>query len=116
MAGPKIDSYAFGEIVIDGRRYRHDVIILPDGVLPDWWRLQGHSLAVEDLAPVLKAAPRTLVVGLGAQGRMQVPEATRRALEGQGIELLALSTAEACQVYNRLRHSGDTAAALHLTC
>jgi hypothetical protein len=33
---PKIDSYEFGRIVIDGREYRADVIILPERVVADW--------------------------------------------------------------------------------
>jgi hypothetical protein len=37
MAVPKIESYHFGEIVIDGRRYSSDVIIYPDRVEGQWW-------------------------------------------------------------------------------
>jgi len=31
-AAPKIESYGFGEIVIDGRRYSSDVIVYPERV------------------------------------------------------------------------------------
>jgi hypothetical protein len=47
MAAPKIESYRFGEIVIDGRRYSNDVIIYPDRVDGKWWREEGHSLVPE---------------------------------------------------------------------
>ena len=63
MAVPKIDSYRFGEIVIDGRRHSKDVIIYPDRVRGHWWRKEGHFLALEDLAEVLQAPPEVLVVG-----------------------------------------------------
>ena len=36
--GPQIESYSFGEVVIDGKRYRSDVIVFPDRVKPNWWR------------------------------------------------------------------------------
>jgi hypothetical protein len=44
MIPPKIDSYKFGRIVIDGQAYSRDVIILPDRVIRDWWRDSGHIL------------------------------------------------------------------------
>lgn len=50
---PHIDAYRFGEITIDGTTYRADVIVLPDRVVANCWRKEGHSLVVEDLAAVL---------------------------------------------------------------
>ena len=38
MPTPHIESFFFGHIVIDGRAYAQDVIILPDHVLGGWWR------------------------------------------------------------------------------
>ena len=42
-----IDSYQFGKIVIDGTGYSSDCVILGDSVQANWWRKQGHLLAVE---------------------------------------------------------------------
>jgi hypothetical protein len=115
----RIDSYEFGEVVIDGARYDSDVIILVDGVQSNWWRKQGHSLAVEDLEAVIAAKPSVLVVGCGASRPcgMEVPEATQRVLKENGIELQALGTYKAVERFNELSEAGvDVAAALHLTC
>jgi len=116
ISGPKIDSYRFGRIVIDGEAYTKDVIILPDGVIPNWWRDEGHRLKPGDLERVLDAGPKTLVVGQGAYGRMGVDVATRQLVAEAGVELIELSTSEAVERYNQLRDRGDVAAALHLTC
>ncbi len=116
MTAPRIESYHFGQIVIDGRPHKQDVIILPDRVLGGWWRQEGHVLHPEDLTAVFGAAPDVLVVGRGANSRMRVTTETRRALQAAGIELVALSTAEACETYNALREGRAVAAALHLTC
>ena len=115
---PTIDDYRFGRIEIDHRPYTQDVIILPSGVLPHWWRQEGHVLHAADLEAILEAPtkPRTLIVGLGAYSRMRVATDARRALEEAGIELIALSTERAVEKYNALRQRGDVAAALHLTC
>jgi hypothetical protein len=116
MTAPRIETYRFGHIVIDGQAYSRDVIILPDRVLGGWWRKQGHVLHPDDLDVVFKIAPEVLVVGQGAYGRMEVPFKTREALQAAKIELIALSTEEACQAYNRLREQRAIAATLHLTC
>lgn len=116
MNAPQIETYRFGHIVIDGRSYGKDVIILPDRVLGGWWRQEGHVLHPDDLGAVFKAEPDLLVVGQGAYGRMEVTQETRRALETAGIELIARPTEEACQTYNRACEQRAVAAALHLTC
>ena len=114
---PKIESYEFGRIVIDGREYRADVLVLPDRVVADWWRLEGHNLAPEDLREVVGAAPRHLVVGTGAYAAMSVPGDTVTTLEGEGIKVEAHDTATAVRRYNELAAAGEAvAAALHLTC
>jgi hypothetical protein len=112
----KIDSYRFGQITIDGKAYHKDVIILPDRVVAGWWRKEGHTLHPEDLEAVLDAAPEVLVVGQGASGLMRVAPETEQALRTAGIELIALSTGQAVEAYNRLRGERAVAAALHLTC
>ena len=111
-----IDSYRFGEIVIDGRRYTSDVIIFPHRVRGDWWRREGHQLHPDDLQEALKEPPEVFVVGTGISGMMRVLDETRRLLESQAIQLVAQSTDEACQTYNQLSVSKRVVAALHLTC
>ena len=116
MSTPRIESYRFGHIVIDGQAHTNDVIILPGHVIGDWWRKEGHSLHTEDLDAVFDAAPSTLVVGRGANGRMRVPSQTRQVLEDAGIEVVTAKTGQAVEEYNQRRKEGDVAAALHLTC
>jgi hypothetical protein len=112
-----IDSYQFGEIVIDGVSYTSDCIILGDCVQPNWWRKQGHLLSAEDLQPVIAAKPSVLVVGCGASGFMKVSEKTRQSLEQHDIQLEALDTHKAIERFNELIQAGvNVAAALHLTC
>ena len=94
MAVPKIDSYRFGAIVINGRRHSQDVIIYPDRVHGNWWRKTGHCLAPEDLREVFQDPPEVLVVGQGSAALMKVPAETRRKLELARVEVIAEPTAE----------------------
>ena len=116
MNTPYIDSYRFGQIIINGQVHTRDVIILPDSVQGDWWRKSGHNLTIGDLQPVFSAGPEVLVIGRGAVKRMKVPSETRQALGEAGIEVIALSSNEACQRYNELCQTRRVAAAIHLTC
>jgi hypothetical protein len=67
----RIDHYEFGRIVVDGCQKTKDLIILPDRVVRNWWRKDGHALVLKDLADVLNELPGHLVVGTGADGRMR---------------------------------------------
>ena len=112
-----IDSYKFGQIVVDGVSYSSDIIILGGSVQPNWWRREGHLLSVEDLESVIKERPSVLVIGCGASGLMKVPAQTRQVLQEQNIDVKALNTGEAVGVFNELAENDiDVAAALHLTC
>jgi hypothetical protein len=112
-----IDSYRFGQIVVGGQSYQSDLLIFPDRVEADWWRMQGHELAVEDLTKVLAEPPEVLVVGTGRYGRMKVLSETEQALASQGVRLVDQPTQQACETYNQLVKVGRrVVAALHLTC
>jgi len=112
-----IDSYQFGKIVIEGKSYSSDCIILGDSVQSNWWRKQGHSLSAEDLKTIIAAEPSVLVVGCGASGLMKVPDQTQQVLQKHNIQLEALDTYKAVQKFNELSEAGvNVAAALHLTC
>ena len=41
MNGPRIESYEFGRMAIDGKAYTKDLILLPDRILDGWWRQEG---------------------------------------------------------------------------
>ena len=112
-----IDSYQFGQIVIDGASYSSDIIILRDTVQSNWWRKQGHLLSPEDIQSIIAAKPSTLVVGCGASGLMKVTEETKQALREHNIQLQALNTHKAIELFNELSQAGaNVATALHLTC
>ena len=111
-----VDSYQFGLIVVNGKEYTSDVIILPERVRDDWWRKTGHELCLGDIAEVITENPEVLVVGTGASGLMKVLPEVQQAVEARGIKLIAEATDKACHTYNQLCQSQRVVAALHLTC
>ena len=113
---PTVQNYRFGSITVDKEKYSKDLIILPDRVIPNWWRDDGHQLKPQDLDAVLEDDLDVLVVGTGAYGRMHVTQEAREAIESAGIRLIAEPTGDAVETYNRLSDKQRAGAALHLTC
>jgi hypothetical protein len=114
----RLTDYRFGHVRVDGAEHTKDVIVLPDRVVNNWWRRNGHSLVMEDLDEVLEELPERLVVGCGADGRLHPDPGVAAALAQRGVEMEALPTAEAVDRYSELEATNPAAvaAALHLTC
>jgi hypothetical protein len=111
-----VTDYEYGRIVVDGREERRDVILTRSGVHPNWWRKDGHSLALGDLDVVLADPPEILVVGTGTSGNMRPGPGVLDDLKRRGIEVEVLDTFAAVRRFNELFGIRDVAAALHLTC
>jgi hypothetical protein len=112
---PALTNYTFGRVTVDGEEHTRDLIVLPDRVVANWWRREGHSLALEDLEGVIDELPERLVLGCGHDGRLRPPEAVLDALRARGIEVEPMRTGDAVRRYGELDER-RAAAALHLTC
>jgi len=111
-----IDSYRFGQIVVNRKKYSSDVIIFPDRVQESWRRSKSHELSLEGITEAIAENPEVLIAGTGAYGMMRVLPEVPAELETRNIRFIAEPTKEACDIYNQLCHSQRVVAALHLTC
>ncbi len=111
----RLEGYRFGRLVVDGEEETRDVIVLPDRVVRNWWRIDGHSLVMEDLEDVAGDLPERLIVGTGADQRMHPDPALLMDLEERGVSVEVLPTDRAVERYGEL-DPAKAAAALHLTC
>ena len=111
---------AFGEIEIDGRRFKHDVVIEEGQVRK---RRKGPSkahrhnfghtpLSVDEAIPW--SADR-LIIGTGASGQLPVMAEVYAEADRRGVEIVAMPTHEACDLLTRESGPGTTAI-LHVTC
>jgi len=116
MLPPRIESYKYGVIVIEGRSYDQDVIICPDKVhLARWLRKRKPVLTRRDVETLLREKPRILVIGLGAGAQLGLTRKAIKLLESAKIKWHTLPTKKACRLYNRLKDEERVVAALHLT-
>ncbi len=112
----KIQHYSFGEIMVNGIRRDHDVMIFGDN-LTDWIRDEGHKVKLIDLKELVDKKPQIIVFGKGSEGKLEVAEEALDELDSLGIEVFSYKTPESVDAYNDLVESGKKVAALlHLTC
>lgn len=113
-----IDSYSFGRMTINGKEYRKDLIILPDGtIISPWWRKSGHKLMLEDLDAVVDSGAKTLVIGTGKPGFMKPDASLLTDLQERGIKTIVMPSSKAVEKFNSLSDEFDNVAAcFHLTC
>ncbi|MFB6225959.1 MAG: MTH938/NDUFAF3 family protein [Candidatus Paceibacteria bacterium] len=118
---PKIDSYSFGNIRVDGKKYSDDIIISSqNGVIEDyWWRDEGHELQNQDLKQVYQLNPDMFIMGIGHNGRVEVGSEVKRKMEQEGIDFKYKKSTAAVDLYNNLaRKNPDKhiVGGFHLTC
>ncbi|MFW6134057.1 MAG: MTH938/NDUFAF3 family protein [Elusimicrobiota bacterium] len=111
----KIEAYSFGSIIIDGKKYSTDILIVGDKII-NWWRDQGHYLQSQDLKEVWDYEPDVLVVGQGAYGTMDVSEDVEKKCAQMGVEFISGKTADITDKYNDISDDKKVACGLHLTC
>ena len=119
---PIIDSFKSGSIVISGKTYTRDVLILPDGTVKQrksgFWKFGSHIVNKSEIDELLTANPQVVVVGTGtgAKAELGVGLDVESRVAGARVELIALPSEEAVQRLNRLVDAGKRVAALiHIT-
>jgi hypothetical protein len=117
----KIDSFSFGSIVVNGKKYHHDIIIHPDGMVE---RRKGglcmfgpHSFTKEEIEGLKRTGAEIIIIGTGTNNRATLSsEAKSYANEAQ-LNLTALPSHEAVGRINKLIGEGKhVAAIIHITC
>jgi polyphosphate kinase 2 (PPK2 family) len=116
LALPMVDQFEFGAIEIDGKLYKSDVMILPEGAVESWRHEDEHILRIKDLKGIIKAKPEVLVIGLGTIGNIVLEAEAEKKLQEAAIEVMAFKTDKACDTYNAIRGQRKVAAILHVDC
>ena len=111
-----IDSYEFGEIVIDKKNYNHDVIVYNSKV-ERWQRKESHFVYVDEVKKAISLKPEVIVIGNGYSGVMVVNEEVKKEIEKNKIKLIIQNTREAIKTFNDLLKKEKRVVGLfHLTC
>ena len=112
-----IESFSFGNIVVNGITYTNDIKIIQGKVIPTWWRKKGHQVNIDDIQDIIDAGPDILVLGKGKPGMMKSTPSLCEFLKQNHIDLIEEKTSKAVTTFNRLFKQGkNVCAGFHLTC
>ena len=118
----KIDSFNFGFIVIDGKQYVKDVVILPDGSVKERdpgksSRLGSHGIRGDEIRELHKSGADVMVVGTGVNGVARLTGDAETYQTNARLNLIILPSSLAVSKFNQLVAEGKRVAALfHITC
>ncbi len=116
----KARCIGFGEVEVDGQRYRHDLVVERGRVMrrhkgpSKRWRDEfGHTpLSTDERIPW---HCRRLIIGTGVDGALPVLDEVLVEARRRGVEVVAVPTEEACRLLTGA-DPDETAAVIHVTC
>lgn len=112
-----INDYQFGEIIIDGKTYHNQDIIIYSEKVEIWLCSDHHHPSLADFNQPLEERPDILIIGTGYSGVMQVENDVREALTQKITKVIIDNTQKASRIYNKLSAKNkNIIACLHLTC
>lgn len=113
----RIGTFAFGSIVIYGKKYTSDLIVYPDGrVKTSWRRKGGHRLSVDDIVELVDSQPEVIIAGTGVYGLVKPEKGLQETLQKKSIEFIAAPNQKAMELFNDLSLKKRVGACFHLTC
>jgi hypothetical protein len=116
----KAKLVAFGELKIEGKQYKRDVVIdggeirqRDKGPSKALYGRSGHTPLTA--AEQIPWGGKRLIIGTGARGQLPIAREVREEAERRGIIIEALPTSEACGLLADI-DPADVYAILHVTC
>ena len=109
----RIDKFAFGSIVINGKEHKQDVFITDDFVEE---KESSHEITKDVIDKALLLEPNSIIVGRGTSGMVIIPDEIRDILAQNNVELIEGKTPDAIEDFNNLKGKNKVVGIFHLTC
>lgn len=110
----KIEEFTFGLIKIDGIKYDKDLILTPKGIIPNWWRIEGHRVYWKDLEFLNFDGIEYLMIGTGWSGAVKVMDDLKEKMKELNIRIISKYSQMILKEYEQYKDKAILA--LHLTC
>ncbi len=117
----KVNNFEFGSIVVDGKQYAYDVLVLPDGTVREREaskaKFGSHDIKKGEVEQLAKARAEAIIVGTGTDAMAAVSRDAQAYAKEAKLNLVVLPSSEAIEKLNELADKGKRVAALiHITC
>jgi len=116
---PRITHLSWGRLETEDGAFK-DTMLYPGGA-EEWdWNETGTShdpgIQPADVERLLERGAAIIVLSQGFHDRLGIAPETRRMLEERGIPAHVAQTAEAADLYDKLRETEKVGALIHSTC
>ncbi|MCJ7791945.1 MAG: MTH938/NDUFAF3 family protein [Dehalococcoidia bacterium] len=117
----KIDELTFGSIVVEGKKYRRDVLIFSDGMVKKrkggFLMFGRHKIKKQELEELSQGQPEIIIVGTGTNGAAHIAPEAESWAKGKNLSLLVQPSYDAVAKLNVLAEQKKNVTALiHITC
>ena len=117
----KIEKFSFCPIVIEGKKYRRDVLILADGTVKKrkggFLMFGSHKIKKKEIEELIQGQPETIIVGTGTNSVAKIAPDVESWAEGKNLSLLVQPSYNAVAQLNELSEQKKKVASLiHITC
>lgn len=118
---PRLSATEFGEVVVDGERQDHDLVVRANGKVKKRKKKlsrqvhgTAHEISEQEIRYVCKGSPALVVIGAGHHGQISLSREAHAWLNAAGIRVMILPTPEAAVAFNQA--AGPKALLLHVAC
>lgn len=117
----KIDKLTFGSMIVEGKKYRRDVLIFTDGTVKKrkggFLMFGSHKIKKQELEELSQGQPEIIVIGTGTNGAARVAPEAESWAKGQNLSLVVQPSYNAVTRLNELvEQKKKVAALIHITC
>ncbi len=96
-----IDAYGTDHVMINGQRYRGNLIVTATEIVTDWAISGFDNLSAADFDAIAKLHPEVVLIGTGSRQRFPAPAILRPLIEtNTGFEVMDI--AAVCRTYSLL--------------
>jgi hypothetical protein len=117
----KIDELIFGSIIVEGKKYRRDILLFADGTVKKrrggFLMFGSHKIKKQELEELSQGQPEIIIVGTGTNGAAHIAPEAESWAKGKNLSLLVQPSYDAVARVNELAEQKKKVAALiHITC
>ncbi|MCD6579086.1 hypothetical protein J7L48_06390 [bacterium] len=106
----KINSFDFGSIRIDGKKYDKDVILFRNSVET---KESTHIIKRSDIEKIIIEDSSLIIIGTGTIGRVRITEDAKKLIMDEKKELIMEKTPIAIEKFNENKNAVGI---FHITC
>ncbi len=110
----RIDSFYFGNIIVNGRKFQQDIILSSNGEITE--KEGNHSFGKKEYNDILMRNPEVIILGTGTVPNVRIDPDIEVTAKLNGIEIITKPTIQAVEEFNKLVNKKRVVAVMHVTC